>query len=151
LNKVIFLDIDGVLNNKDTFPNMCYEKVQLLKHIIEKTAAKIVISSSWRHGGINEGSAIHEQLMKNDPEGIVFNAIIDITPRPGYIDPPLQKDYVRGHEIARWIEDNAFDGKFVILDDDRDMAHLEPYLIKTDTDIGMLCSHAKKVIDLLSN
>ena len=74
MKKIIFLDIDGVLNCQDTFVNnyrervmlnkclnesienrvkisMCdidYEKVMLLKHICDVTGSKIVVSSSWR-------------------------------------------------------------------------------------------------------
>ena len=150
MDKIIFLDVDGVLNDKSTFPDMCPDKVQLLKYIIEKTSAKIVVSSAWRYGGINEDSLIHEQLMKSDPKGVVFNSIIGMTPRPGFVDPPLPANHVRGHEIARWIEDVDFCGKFIILDDNDDMAHLAPHLIKTDTDIGMLRGHVDSVIKALN-
>lgn len=59
---VIFLDIDGVLNNRDTFIRrykeylktkvltleIDEEKVELLKSIVEITGYNIVLSSSWR-------------------------------------------------------------------------------------------------------
>lgn len=44
----------------------------------------------------------------------------------------------RGEEIQNWI--NSFDQvieKFVILDDDSDMEHLLPYLIKTSYEFGL--------------
>ena len=60
----IFLDIDGVLNHEDWYVNHigkyrdsfkewweeCFdpECVKRVKHILEETGAKIVISSSWR-------------------------------------------------------------------------------------------------------
>lgn len=58
--KIIFLDIDGVLNDYN-FISRNYElisgqqlfidleKVKILKEIIERTDAKIVLSSSWRN------------------------------------------------------------------------------------------------------
>ena len=61
--KVIFLDVDGVLNSKDDLliyraknnitGCILYAEVEdrplkLLKEIIDKTNAKIVVSSSWR-------------------------------------------------------------------------------------------------------
>lgn len=60
--KVIFLDVDGVLNNSYTFSDINYEimygygrrveiedeKVEFLKQIVDATDAKIVLSSSWR-------------------------------------------------------------------------------------------------------
>jgi hypothetical protein len=54
--KVIFLDIDGVLNTTSTtemFEEYTFvedEKVQLLKQLVTRTGAKIVLSSSWRYG-----------------------------------------------------------------------------------------------------
>ena len=60
--KIIFLDIDGVLNTSETFMKRIknYEKthkwtaeidldrVSRLKYIINMTGAKVVLSSSWR-------------------------------------------------------------------------------------------------------
>ena len=60
--KVIFLDIDGVLNSVNTFKKRYEEHQKInkwtleidlkmlenLKEIVEKTDAKIVLSSSWR-------------------------------------------------------------------------------------------------------
>jgi len=55
--KIIFLDIDGVLNvipqGRDKYGMIFHpEFVENLKYIIEQTNAKIVISSSWRIDGI---------------------------------------------------------------------------------------------------
>ena len=51
MKKVIFLDVDGVLNSSRTL----YESISLeddlilnLKEIVNKTKAKIILSSSWR-------------------------------------------------------------------------------------------------------
>lgn len=47
--KVIFLDFDGVITTMKSRWNLCKEKMELVKEIVDKTGAKIVISSSWRH------------------------------------------------------------------------------------------------------
>jgi len=152
INKIIFLDIDGVLNNKETFPLICCKKVNLLKYILEKTHAKIVLSSTWRYGGIGKDSSIYEHLIKADPKEFVFNAIIDCTPKPGFVEPSFPKNHIRGHEIQRWIEDNDYNGKFCIIDDDNDMLPVQKhYLVQTDTDIGLLRSHVDKVIKILND
>ena len=45
--KVIFLDIDGVLNyNGSSF--LSEDKIILLRNILRRTGAKLVLSSSWR-------------------------------------------------------------------------------------------------------
>lgn len=66
--KIIFLDIDGVLNHQDWYCRRheemdqndivshypLYEfdpeSVKWLNHIIEATGSKVVVSSTWRHG-----------------------------------------------------------------------------------------------------
>ena len=46
--KVIFLDIDGVLNtNSDK--EISNDKLKLLSELVSKTGAEIVLSSSWRN------------------------------------------------------------------------------------------------------
>lgn len=46
--KVIFLDVDGVLNRENTEGKFEEECVEALKYIVNKTAAKVVLSSTWR-------------------------------------------------------------------------------------------------------
>ena len=46
--KVIFLDIDGVLNtNSDR--EISDDKLKLLSELVSKTGADVVLSSSWRN------------------------------------------------------------------------------------------------------
>ena len=59
--KVIFLDVDGVLNSDEYFDkiknvNICgieseidVEKIKLLKKAVDETGANVVLSSSWRY------------------------------------------------------------------------------------------------------
>jgi histidinol phosphatase-like enzyme len=52
MRKVIFLDVDGVLNSNETLGlswRECLEKplLKLLYKIVAKTNAKIVLSSAW--------------------------------------------------------------------------------------------------------
>ena len=50
--KVIFLDVDGVLIHNESLDGINLhideENVKTLKEIVDKTDAKIVLSSSWR-------------------------------------------------------------------------------------------------------
>lgn len=67
-DRIIFLDIDGVLNSMDLFDKMEEKKIEPfmgidvdednlkhLKFIVEQTGAKIVLSSSWRHAWHEKG------------------------------------------------------------------------------------------------
>jgi L-alanine-DL-glutamate epimerase-like enolase superfamily enzyme len=58
---------------------------------------------------------------------------------------------VRGPQIQRWIDANAFQGQFVILDDDSDMEHLIHKLVKTNFEEGLLAHHAKAAIEMLKD
>lgn len=80
--KIIFLDIDGVLNHEDFYRER-FEKryddgaiehpyseidpktVQRLNKIIEETGANIVISSTWRHSGYINSSVKIKQFYTN--------------------------------------------------------------------------------------
>ena len=56
--KVIFLDVDGVLNSQQLFEkceddqliSVDEDNIKNLKTIVDATGAKIVLSSSWRYG-----------------------------------------------------------------------------------------------------
>lgn len=48
--KIIFLDVDGVLNSIEDRFSWTIETdkhLEILKYIVDKTNAKIVVSSSW--------------------------------------------------------------------------------------------------------
>lgn len=122
--KIIFLDIDGVLNvrceKKDEFGCIFHENfVNNLRWIIKKTDAKIVISSTWKIIGIEK---LREMWKKRNLPG----EIIDITP---YEVDVVEKsdiefyDFVdRGHEIQQWLDDNNEIVKnYCIIDDENDM------------------------------
>ena len=50
--KIIFLDVDGVLNYRDYINDATNDidpsKVQMIADLCNKTNAKVVITSSWR-------------------------------------------------------------------------------------------------------
>lgn len=49
IEKAIFLDIDGVLNDDHFGIKIEEERVALLAKIVKETGASIVLSSSWRY------------------------------------------------------------------------------------------------------
>ena len=123
--KIIFLDIDGVLNtpnyavqahatwkrtngrfkSRDQYgdifdPLAC----ACLEYMVDITGAKVVISSAWRKSGL--------QVMKSmfKDRGIDID-VIDITP---------EFEFIRGDEIEAWLAENDYVTNYVILDDDCD-------------------------------
>lgn len=151
--KIVFLDIDGVLNHHDWWrrrgelpdDSSSFERylhdldpiaVGYLNEIVAATGAKVVISSAWRlHPSLSELRG----LMKK--AGFVGD-LIDKTPR---IPAP------RGREIQLWIDEAALKvDRFVILDDDDDMEHLSEHLIKTSMFHGLLPSHVEAAIAIMA-
>lgn len=122
--KVIFLDFDGVLNvipqGHDDFGGIFHpEFVENLGRIIEETDAKLIISSSWRHMGLERLNRMWEQ--RGYP-----GEIIGITPDLRWGTPeeklePGEQKYVRGDEIQAILDQYYQITNYVILDDDDDM------------------------------
>lgn len=120
--KTIFLDIDGVLNvdyaDKDQFGHIFKDEyVQNLKEIIEKTGAKIVISSTWKDKGI-------ERMLDLWKERNLPGEIIDITPDCievcGNTNIVYYDQVKRGHEIKLWLDRHPEVTQYVIIDDIQD-------------------------------
>jgi len=125
INKIIFLDVDFVLNTrksltKDGLFSLDKECLNNLFYIIEKTGAKIVLSSTWRL--YNE----HKKFL-ND-HGIFW---IDVTPTHNYSEYCA----TRAVEIKTWLTINNYKGKFVILDDAEIENELWEFHVQTD-DMG---------------
>lgn len=134
--KIIFLDIDGVLNNYST-PGECLcwepDSVKILKRIIKETGAEIVLSSTWRK------IERHCDIITDDMQ---INYIGKT--------PSLYKK--RGIEIQAWLDEHPDIDveKFIILDDDSDMEHLMPHLLQTDGEFGLTNEIADEAIKRLT-
>lgn len=143
--KVIFLDVDGVLNNASTnvYTPKGYigvDKVLLnrLLDIIKETNAVIVLTSSWKYD--DEISYLYEKLGDNKP--------IDVT-----IDPE-ERQYRRGAGILDYINNSNIEiEEFVIIDDysfDFSSLGLFPHCVLTDESIGLSEEDVKTAIDILN-
>lgn len=118
--KVIFLDIDGVLNSEkyytehleDMMENpVDRECVKRLKRIVDATGARIVLSSSWRTGWSRKKDQMDELCRKLVE--ILAEYQLEI-----YDKTCILNNGERGREIKFWIK-NAPEKveSFVILDD----------------------------------
>jgi len=141
--------MDGVLNGDEDFipPGFTEQvsthpigikKIHLLREILEKTGAKIVISSTWRHGwSIEQFEAVFSVFSWGFDRKIIGKT-------------PSKVSATRGQEIGMWIRDNNFTGNFIILDDDSDMAPYIDHLVQTNEEIGLTAEDAQKAIDMLN-
>ena len=121
--KIIFLDIDGVLNvitqGRDKYGSIFHKQLEdNLAYIIESTGAKIIISSTWRFSGLQ---VMQEMWSYRCLPG----EVIGITPDCADLVESGQFEYYdmveRGHEIQEWLEKHQDVENYVILDDTNDM------------------------------
>ena len=156
--KVIFLDIDGVLNTanyqgwrqiwglKTSDKHGCLfspRAVRNLRRLLKWTDAKIVISSSWRLRCMEE---MELMWVERKMPGRIY----DLTPYMyGH-----GCDYAnRGFEIDKWLHENhATENPFVILDDRYDfLPHQRPNAIITNYRRGLTLWDVLKARIILNN
>lgn len=128
-DKIIFLDIDGVLNSVDS--SIAFYKwmprgtkiqmedrldsvsIGLLRRLCIETGAKIVISSTWRMGRTE--SDFVEIFARHGWEDF---PIVGLTPIGHTLFEVGHRE--RGQEIQYWLDHNG-NPEYIILDDDSDM------------------------------
>ena len=169
MDKIIFLDFDGVLNTEH-YQNLLYhegkalqdeygayfdpESVEQLKRIVDATRAKIVIESSWKYLGLE---AMQEMWEVRDLPGqvvdITSSSVSDqwlLTANLDDIDPAM--GHCKGMEIASWLTDNAGpDARYVIIDDEYVILDSQlPSFILTNPYDGITEELADKAISILN-
>ena len=135
--RIVFLDIDGVLNNHKLLhkygPDYIEpDLVDILKTIIFSTKSKIVLSSSWRLYGFSrrlvELALADKKMSFIDCTKEIYNV-----PRSEEI-----KDYLSVNKVTQ----------FAILDDDPNAGiGLEYNFFQTDPEIGLTSKIAEDVIN----
>ena len=150
---IIFLDFDGVVETiyweKDKDGSWSWnvhkfgreelnnkQAIGWLNELYKKVPYDIVVSSTWR---IRMSVEELQTLITNSG----FNKEIRVLDKT----PILYQQ--RGVEIQRWIDDNDFKGKFIIIDDDSDMCHLLPLLVRCDCQLGFTIYDYNKALRLL--
>lgn len=118
------------------------DAVNALNRLTRETGASIVVSSSWRFCGQNEMQAILDFWE-------VEARIVGITPDLTRLEGRIYSAVPRGHEIQQYLDAHSEIERFVILDDECDMAHLEQYLVKTKFDCGLTNADVEKAIEVL--
>ena len=152
MNKILFLDFDGVLNTEHYQSLLQYQgkpwqdeygaffdpkAVKQLKRIIDATDADIVVESSWKYLGLDAMKELWE--VRNLP-----GTIIDITPSL------LGKN--KGVEIASWLSKYAKqDIRYVIIDDEYVILDSQlPHFILTNPYEGITEEQANRAISMLN-
>lgn len=136
--KVVFLDIDGVVNCKHTAqrhrgyigidPEMAFRVGKIFLY----TDAKMVLSSTWR---LWDESRLEVQRQV----GEIFDVTADLNTN------------WRGKEIRKWLNEHPEVTKYAILDDNADFYPEQvPNFFRTSWDEGITDEIMQKVIDHLN-
>ena len=165
MRRIIFLDIDGVLNTERWHSQAIRGElkdeygyrfdpiaVENLSRIIEETGAAIVISSSWKCMGL----ATMQKMWKDRQ---LPGKVIDITPNSVSDEFLLNVDLndmdllsIRGQEIKDWlIVKGGSDCKYVIFDDMNDvLQEQEAHFVWVAPAVGITKGNVAQAIRILN-
>ena len=153
--KIIFLDIDGVLNsrvydrmrNKDELTDIDETRLPLVKEIVEATGAKIVLSSSWRESWDKDPRICREDGVYINETFAKFGLeIYGKTPNLGVCAE-------RREEVKGWLGGAEGIDSFVIIDDCRfGWGELADNFVKTNPNFGLGLEeeHVHAAIEILN-
>ena len=143
--KVLFLDIDGVVNSLRTchaygnYPHNVDEEqlklfdhtaLKLIRNICNAYDIKIVLSSCWR----------------NCKEFVDMPKALDL---PIIDKTPQKLSSIRGEEIQMWLREHPEVTQYVIVDDDSDMLPTQrKRFVRTDRQEGLSFKNYRKICKL---
>ena len=151
MEKYIFLDFDGVINTpKGKFGK---NAVTNLRRLLERTDAKVVISSTWRLQGM-------EYIQQLWQEYQLPGEVIDLTPScnsTNFSNVDGQEEWqglhgCKGLEIAEWLRLNAKEPyQYIILDDEEDFLFSQrEHLVKVEGSKGFDKADVRVAIQILN-
>ena len=155
--KVIFLDIDGVLNSRaydrkrnwNEKTDIDETRLPFIKEIVDATGAKIVLSSTWRQHW-------DKDINRCDEDGLYINktfakfglSIFDKIPDLGITALILD-------EISKWMKEiKEVIDSFVIIDDYRyGWGDLSEHFVKTEPNfrLGIEREHVERAVEILNS
>jgi hypothetical protein len=163
--KIIFLDIDGVLNSDVYTDSELYKQatvgmsgmqvllvahhlhldpdaIFLLNDLVKQSGAEVVLSSTWR---VKYTSEQITDMLKG--RGATFK----VSARTPILYGKLSSRIPRGKEIEAYLKNlKTQPESFVIIDDHDDMLHLKPFLVQTTMKHGLTEHHVKRALEILN-
>lgn len=151
MSKIIFLDIDGVLNSN--FWNETHqkeisdgnlideEKIILLSQLVRQTRAKIILHSGWRFWFDDEMTPLRPESKRlltlfSDAGLSISGTTPDLTTEE--IRKAKKFSLVKANEILLWLQSHNDINGWVVIDDlDLHNASVEKHQVKTDPAIGL--------------
>lgn len=151
--KVIFLDIDGVLNGHEYDPKAesCLIKkecIDNLSKVLTFVDVYIVISSAWRYMISRNAMSISgfEYMLRTHGLAGIKGRIIGITRE----DRDQCSQTERGVEIEEWLQAHPDVTSYLVIDDnDFGISTKSHPFLKTDEKTGLTIADADKAIQML--
>jgi hypothetical protein len=152
--KVLFLDVDGVLNHRALFvpgnpQPICPLAWKRVVSVVSATRAKIVLSSTWRRND-HPDDPYHAKLRRI---GLFEHTHEDWRTRydlPPSCDGAIREWPSRGDEIAEWLGRHPEVTTYAIVDDDADMRwDQRAVFVQTTFESGLTDAHRDILIELL--
>jgi len=131
--KVIFLDIDGVLNCKTTterwksYVGLDQDLILIFEELVKKTKSSVVITSTWR---------LHDNWRQILKENGLNCRLLGRT--PSVIG-------IRGDAVNKWLTKRSNVEKYAILDDDDDF-YPDQSLFRTTFETGLTKDIANEIV-----
>lgn len=177
---IVFLDMDGVMNNDEAFErckngdagtyppkNAHYmtvapECVMRLKKWVDEHDARVVMSTSWRSGIMDDGGWSDPKTLSQSCNFEIWNALqwggwADVESRLIGNTPRIHNK-IRGKEIDAWLEKHpeAFQEgvtPVIILDDSSDMTpkQRKNWFVRTDEGFGLTDKDVLKMNEKLKS
>ncbi len=159
--KVVFLDIDGVLNSDHWYRerelaghswsphglrHMSPDMVKRLDRLVT-AGAKFVVSSSWRYS--YEPQTIEMMLKEHGFRGEVIAETITRRTCPSFYDSYDNGHAPRGDEIKEWLGHHPEVTHYVVLDDCSDMDAVVDHLVQTSDLVGLTDADVTRALQIL--
>ena len=157
MSRVLFLDIDGVLNsnfgNNKRQTEISDEKIKLLAYLVRETNSEIILHSGWRFWFdfelkplCREANKLVELLEKED---LYINGVT-----PNLTTEEIRKtkkfSLVKADEILLWINSHNDVTEWVVLDDlDLHNSQIERNQVKPDQTVGLTLENVKQAAKIL--
>lgn len=165
MDRVIFLDIDGVLNSsfwnaghqKEISAGMLIdlEKIRLLGKLVRNTKAEIILHSGWKFWFdpdlkplCKEAAYLQRQMQR---EGLM---IAGTTPDHSTEEIRISKKFslVKAGEILAWLDEHKEVDRWIVLDDlDLHDPRIEIHQLRTDPDTGLTEEDVQRAEAVLLN
>ncbi len=159
MTRVIFLDIDGVLNSNfwnDTHQReisdgtlIDSEKIKLLGELVSRTDAGIVLHSGWKYWFDShlrplriEAARLETLLSQEDL------SIYSVTPNHATEEIKKSKKFslVKAEEILAWLDDHKEVKHWVVIDDlDLHNTEVAKHQLRTDPQTGLTVNDVHKL------